>query len=80
MGDRAQWNSIGLKFWEWGGLMNAESYYSNVQIAFSSNFTYDMGGKNVCKFYIDVPCRNHSFFVDNQLVVDKVIIIPPVLK
>lgn len=77
---RAQWNSIGLRFWEWGGLMDAESYYGNMQIAFGSNFTSDLGGKNVCKFHIDIPCRNHSFYVDNQLVIDKGIIIPPALK
>ena len=77
---RAQWNSIGLKFWEWGGLMDAESYYGNMQIAFGSNFTSDLGSKNVCKFHIDIPCRNHSFYVDNQLVIDKGIIIPPALK
>jgi len=77
---RAQWNSIGLKFWEWGGLMDAESYYGNMQIAFGSNFMSNLGGKNVCKFHIDIPCRNHSFYVDNQLVVDKGIIIPPALK
>jgi len=77
---RAQWHSIGLNFREVGGLMDSESYYGNMQIAFGSNFTSDLGGKNVCKFHIDIPCRNHSFYVDNQLVVDKGVIIPPALK
>jgi len=77
---RAQWNSIGLRFWEGGGEMDAESYYGNMLIAFGTNSFFGTKGKNVCKFHFDIPCRNHSFYVDNQLVVDKGVIIPPVLK
>lgn len=77
---RAQWNSIGLRFWEWGGIMDSESYYGNMQIAFGSNFALDLGGKNYCKFHIDIPCRNHSFWVDDQLIVDKGVIVPEELR
>ncbi len=77
---RAQWHSMGLTFWEGGGVMDAESYYGNMLIAFGSNFTLGFRGKNACRFHFDIPCRNHSFYVDNQLVVDKGVIIPPALK
>ena len=77
---RAQWHAIGTKFWEWGGIMDAESYYGNMQIAFGSNFTRSLGGNNVCKFHLDLPCRNHSFYVDDELIVDKGVILPPELK
>ena len=77
---RAQWHSLGLKFWEGGGIMDSESYYGNMQIAFGSNFMLAFKGKNVCRFHFDIPCRNHSFYVDNQLVVDKGVIVPPALK
>jgi len=77
---RAQWHSLGLRFWEGGGSMDSESYLGNMLIAFGSNFMLAMKGKNVCSFHFDIPCRNHSFYVDNQLVVDKGVIIPPALK
>lgn len=77
---RAQWHTIGLKFWEGGGIMDSESYYGNMQIAFGSNFMDAFKGKNVCRFHFDIPCRNHSFYVDNQLVIDKGVIIPTELK
>jgi len=77
---RAQWHSLGLRFWEGSGMMDAESYLGNMQIAFGSNFMLGMKGKNVCKFHFDIPCRNHSFYVDDQLVVDKGVMVPPALK
>jgi len=67
---RALWNSIGLRFWKGGGSMDSESYYGNMQIAFGSNFMFGLKGENVCKFHFDIPCRGHSFYVDNQLVVN----------
>lgn len=60
--------------------MDSESYYGNMQIAFGSNFMDAFKGKNVCRFHFDIPCRNHSFYVDNQLVIDKGVIIPTELK
>lgn len=77
---RAQWHSIGVKFWEWGGMMDSESYLGNMQIAFGSNFSTDMGGQNVCRFHIDIPCRNHSIYIDDKLIIDKGVIIDDRIK
>jgi len=77
---RAQWQAMMLRFWEGGGAMDSESYLGNMQIAFGSNFMLGMQGKNVCRFHFDIPTRNHSFYVDNQLIVDKGVMVPPDLK
>ena len=77
---RAQWHSIGKRFWEGGGSMDSESYLGNMQIAFGSNFMLSLKGKNLCDFHFDIPCRNHSFYVDDQLVVDKGVMVLPALK
>jgi 2,5-dihydroxypyridine 5,6-dioxygenase len=69
--DRAQWNAIGLRYWEWGGSMDAESYYGNMQIAFGTNNFRQVGGKTKCNFHIDIPTRNHSFWVDDIQVLDR---------
>ncbi|OFW54246.1 MAG: hypothetical protein A2163_10470 [Actinobacteria bacterium RBG_13_35_12] len=76
----ARWDAMMLRFWEGGGAMDSECYLGNMQIAFGSNFMKLMKGKNVCKFHFDIPTRNHSFYLDNQLIVDKGVIVPPDLK
>lgn len=77
---RASWNAMHLKFWERAGMMDAESFYGNMQIAFGSNFSFNMEGKNVCSFHLDIPCRNHSFWVDDELIVDEGVILPENLR
>jgi 2,5-dihydroxypyridine 5,6-dioxygenase len=68
---RARWDTISHRFWEWGGIMDGESYYGNMQIAFGANFFRQLGGTNVCNFHIDIPCLDHSFWVDDVQVVDR---------
>jgi 2,5-dihydroxypyridine 5,6-dioxygenase len=68
---RARWDTISLRFWEWGGIMDGESYYGNMQIAFGANFFRQLGGTNVCNFHIDIPCLNNSFWVDDVQVLDR---------
>lgn len=67
---RANWNAVGLRYWEGGGVMDAESYYGNMQIAFGSNFFRNLGGENHVPFHLDVPTRHHSFWVDDTQVLD----------
>lgn len=68
--DRAVWTTVGQRFWEWGGIMDAESYYGNMQIAFGANFFRQFGGQTRSGFHLDVPTRNHSFWVDGVQVLD----------
>jgi 2,5-dihydroxypyridine 5,6-dioxygenase len=68
---RARWETIANRFWEWGGIMDGESFYGNMQIAFGSNYFRQMGGANVCNFHIDIPCLDHSFWVDDVQVLDR---------
>jgi 2,5-dihydroxypyridine 5,6-dioxygenase len=69
--ERARWNEIGLRLWEWGGVMDAESYYGNMQIAFGTNLFRGFGGQTKSRFHFDVPTRNHSFWVDDVQVLDR---------
>jgi 2,5-dihydroxypyridine 5,6-dioxygenase len=69
--DRARWDTIGTRFWEWGGIMDSESYYGNMQIAFGTNYFRQFGGQNKGRFHLDVPTRNHSFWVDDIQVLDQ---------
>jgi 2,5-dihydroxypyridine 5,6-dioxygenase len=69
--DRARWSTVGLRFWEGGGVMDSEGYYGNTLIAFGDNFFRNLGGQNRANFHMDVPTRNHSFWVDNTHVMDK---------
>ena len=68
--ERAIWNTLGLRFWEGGGVMDTESYYGNMLIAFGSNFFRKLGGENHAKFHFDIPTRNHSFWIDDTQVLD----------
>jgi 2,5-dihydroxypyridine 5,6-dioxygenase len=67
---RARWSAIGLRFWEGGGVMDAESFYQNVLIAFGSNFFRNLGGDNHAAFHFDIPMRNNSLWVDDVQVLD----------
>jgi 2,5-dihydroxypyridine 5,6-dioxygenase len=69
--DRARWNVVGLRYWEGGGVMDAECYYGNMLIAFGSNFFRNLGGENHVDFHFDIPTRNHSFWVDDVQVLDR---------
>lgn len=68
---RAVWNTLGIRYIDGGGIMDAETYLGNMQIAFGSNFMRMLGGKNHTAAHIDIPCRNHSFYVDDRLIVDE---------
>lgn len=67
---RALWHLIGHRFHQGGGVMDAESYLGNMQIAFGSNFASFLGGSNRTQFHIDLPTRNHSLWLDDELIVD----------
>lgn len=77
---RAQWNLIGTRFFESGGVMDAESFYGNMQIAFGSNFSRFLKGENKVSFHLDLPTRNHSIWVDGELIVDEGVIVPEELQ
>jgi 2,5-dihydroxypyridine 5,6-dioxygenase len=77
---RALWNTLGIRFPDGGGVMDAESLIGNMQIAFGSNFMRALGGKNVTAAHIDIPCRNHTIYVDEQLIVDQGQMVPEDLK
>ncbi len=77
---RALWNTLGIRYVDGGGIMDAETFMGNMQIAFGSNFTRKLGGNNKTKAHIDIPCRNHSFYVDDQIIVDKGVIVAEGLK
>lgn len=68
---RAQWITLALRHWEGGGIMDTESYYGNMLIAFGSNFFRNLGGENRVPFHFDIPTRNHSFWVDDVQVVER---------
>jgi len=69
--DRVRWNTLGLRFWEGGGVMDVECLYGNMTIAFGSNFFRSMGGANHSRFHLDLPTRNHSFWLDDVQVIDR---------
>jgi 2,5-dihydroxypyridine 5,6-dioxygenase len=77
---RAQWHLIATRFFEGGGGMDAESFYGNMQIAFGSNFGRFLGGENKVSFHLDLPTRNHSIWVDDELIVDRGVIVPEELQ
>jgi 2,5-dihydroxypyridine 5,6-dioxygenase len=77
---RALWHLIGHRFAQGGGVMDAESYLGNMQIAFGSNFASFLGGSNRTSFHIDLPTRNHSIWLDDELVVERGTIVPADLR
>jgi 2,5-dihydroxypyridine 5,6-dioxygenase len=67
---KARWNAMNIAFPVTGaGVMDLESYYGNMLIAFGSNFVSTLGGERRCGFHIDIPCLRNSFFVDGVEVV-----------
>jgi len=68
--DKANWLRMTAHWGERGGLMDAESYGGDVQIAFGNNLAYTLRGKNDSRAHIDIDCRNCSFWVGDELVVD----------
>lgn len=78
--DKALWTRMAEKWAEVGGVMDAESYYGDVQIAFGNNIAYSLKGKNFTPAHIDFDCRNASFWVDDELIVENGVIIPEELK
>jgi 2,5-dihydroxypyridine 5,6-dioxygenase len=53
---------------------DGESYYGGVLMALGSNITEmgapnsGLGGKRTCKSHLDIPIRNHDFYVDGERV------------
>ena len=68
---RANWNALGLRFWEGGGVMDTESYYGNMLIAFGANFFRKLGGENRVNFHFDIPTRNHSVWIGDTQIIDR---------
>ena len=77
---RADWNALGLRFWESGGVMDAESYYGNMLIAFGANFMRGLAGENRVPFHFDIPTRNHSIWVDDRRIIDRGSFVIPELQ
>ena len=68
---RANWNALGLRLWESGGVMDTESYHGNMLIAFGANFMRGLDGENRAPFHFDIPTRNHSIWVDDKQIIDR---------
>ncbi len=77
---RANWNALGLRFWESGGVMDTESYYGNMLIAFGANFVRILKGENRAPFHFDIPTRNHSIWVDDRQIIDRGSFVIPELR
>jgi 2,5-dihydroxypyridine 5,6-dioxygenase len=69
--DKADWLRLTAHFMERGGLMDAESFGGDVQIAFGNNRSFLLHGRNDTRAHIDIDCRDCSFYVDDELVVDR---------
>ena len=74
--DRMRWSVPGLRFWEGGGVVDSEGYYGNMTIAFGSNNFRNLGGTNESRFHLDIPTRNHSFWVDDIQILDRARFVP----
>jgi 2,5-dihydroxypyridine 5,6-dioxygenase len=48
-----------------------ECYYANMQIAFGANVGIFPGAKTVSRAHHDFPCRNNSYWVDDQLIMEN---------
>lgn len=77
---RANWNALGLRHWEWGGVMDTESYYGNMLIAFGANFMRGLDGTNRTSFHFDIPTRSHSIWVDDTQIIDRGSFVIPQLQ
>ncbi len=78
--DKALWTRMTHKWMETGGVMDAESYYGDVQIAFGNNLAFTLKGTNATRAHIDIDCRNCSFWLDDQLIVENGEILPEDLR
>lgn len=78
--DRASWLRMTAHWMERGGLMDAESFGGDVQIAFGNNLAYTLQGKNDSRAHIDIDCRHCSFHVDDALVVERGRLVHPDLS
>lgn len=67
---RARWETLGLRFWEGGGVMDAESYYGNTLIAFGASKGGNSDGTNETSFHCDIPIRNHDFYLDDRKIIE----------
>lgn len=77
--DKASWLRMTAHWGERGGLMDAESFGGDVQIAFGNNLAYTLQGANDTRAHIDIDCRACSFYVDDALVVDHGALVHPEL-
>ncbi len=77
---RARWHTRSQRMADGGGGMDAESFLGCMQIAFGSNFFRNLGGANVTKCHIDIECLNTSFYIDDELIVDRGKIVDPRCK
>jgi 2,5-dihydroxypyridine 5,6-dioxygenase len=68
---RAIWSTIG---------MDSESYYGNFMVAFGRNVFWPVGGENDVASHWDTCLLNHTFEVDDQVIVDRGRILPEALK
>lgn len=78
--DKADWTRLSQKWVPFGGLHDCESRYGVVQIAFGNNVSYVLQGKNSSKAHMDMDCRNCSFYVDGEKIVEKGDIVPEALR
>jgi 2,5-dihydroxypyridine 5,6-dioxygenase len=78
--ETALWTRMTHKWEETGGVMDAESFNGDVQIAFGNNLAFTLQGKNDTRAHIDIDCRDCSFYLDDQLIVENGVIIPEALK
>jgi 2,5-dihydroxypyridine 5,6-dioxygenase len=76
----ALWTRMTHKWEETGGVMDAESFYGDVQIAFGNNLAFTLQGKNDSRAHIDIDCRDSSFWLDDRLIVENGSIVPENLK
>ncbi|BCB84226.1 M29 family metallopeptidase [Phytohabitans suffuscus] len=68
---RAKWETLGLRFWEGGGVMDSEGYYGNMMIAFGASAGGHSDGTNETSFHCDIPTRNHDFYLDGRKIVSR---------
>jgi len=78
--DKANWLRMTAHWGERGGLMDAESFCGDIQIAFGNNVSFSLQGRNDTRAHIDVECRRCSFWVDGELVVDHGTLVHPGLR
>lgn len=78
--DKAVWTRMTHKWQEEGGVIDAESFYGDVQIAFGNNLAFSLKGTNDTRAHIDIDCRGASFWLDGELIVEDGVILPEELK